>query len=178
MYNAYPHLSSNHRTRIYSMDHAAPSSTFQSLFDVALQDYERQTGTRLFDYPLAKQLEVCDSLESITAFLQERACAFREFRGEDGRIMKSLKRVTHVLYTLSTNAVLGEGIGVVRYKLSWEFYVHSLRLNSHSHPRKQYSPVLPSYLLSVPFSTIYGLFESSKSLSGRPSKTSVRVTTP
>lgn len=100
------------------MDHPSPSSTFQSLFDIALQDYERQTGTKLADHPLAKQLEVCDSVESITAFLQERAWAFREFRGEDGRIMKSLKCVTHVLYTLSTNAVLGEGIGLVRHKLS------------------------------------------------------------
>ena len=54
------------------------------LFDIALQDYEKQTGTKLVDYPLAKQLEACDSVESVTTFLQERARAFHEFRGEVG----------------------------------------------------------------------------------------------
>ena len=159
----------------------SPSSAFQSLFDVALQDYEKQTGTRLVDHPLARQLEVCDSVESITAFLQDRASAFRSFRGEDGRVMRSLKRVTHVLFTLSIKAALGEGVGIVRKNHTWELYVHSLRLNSHSHPRKQYSLVSPYYFLSVPFSDPMRpacSFESSKCLSGRPSKTSVRVTTP
>lgn len=112
------------------MDHPSPSSTFQLLFDLALQDYEKQTGTRLADHHLAKQLEACDSVESITAFLHDRACAFREFRGEDGRIMRSLKRVTHVLYTLSTNAALGEGVGLVRNKLSWELCLPSLHLTA------------------------------------------------
>jgi hypothetical protein len=89
--------------------------------------------------------------------------------------MKSLKRVTHVLYTfLPTPSRRGCRSSALQ-ALSWGLYVHPLRLNNHSHPRKQYSLVLPSYLLSVPFSD---LFESSKSLSGRPSKILVRVTTP
>ena len=38
---------------------------------------------------------------------------FYEFRGEDGKIMKSLKSAIHILNTLSGSSVLGEGIGIV-----------------------------------------------------------------
>ena len=45
-------------------------SRFRSLLDAALQDYEKQTGTKLVDYPLAKEFEACDTVESITAVFQ------------------------------------------------------------------------------------------------------------
>jgi hypothetical protein len=92
------------------------SSSFQDLFNAALQDYETQTGTRLDNHPFAKQLETCDSVDSITAVLQEQAQIFREFRGDNGNAMKSLKSSVDVLYTLSTSTVLGEGVGLVRPK--------------------------------------------------------------
>jgi len=96
------------------MSHASSSSSFQLLFNAALQDYENQTGTKLDEHPLAKQLESCDSVDSITSVLQQHAQKFHEFRGgEDGKIMKSLKCAVHVLYTLSTSTTLGEGIGLV-----------------------------------------------------------------
>ena len=98
------------------MSHASSSfqsSSFQLLFNAALQDYTNQTGTKLDEHPLAKQLESCDSVDSITSVLQEHAQKFHEFRGEDGKIMKSLKCAVQVLYTLSTSAALGEGIGLV-----------------------------------------------------------------
>jgi hypothetical protein len=97
---------------ISHMSHPS-SSSFRSLFDVALRDYENQTGTKLVDHPFAKQLEKCDSVDSISSALQEHARRFCEFRGEDGKIMKSLKCAVQVLYTLSTSTVLGEGIGIV-----------------------------------------------------------------
>jgi hypothetical protein len=100
--------------RIPDMSHA--SSSFQSLFDAALQDYTNQTGTRLDEHPFATQFETCSSVESISSVLQEHARAFREFRGEDENIMKSLKSTVHILYTLSISVVLGEGIGLVRQK--------------------------------------------------------------
>jgi len=132
------------------MSHPSPSSTFQVLFDTALQDYEKQTGTKLADHPLAKQLEVCDTVGSITDFLQERTRTFREFRGEDGKLMRSLKRVVHVLYSLSASTVLGEGIGIVCPKVPLAILSHLCLLNSRSHPRKQYSPVSLSYSPYVP----------------------------
>ena len=81
------------------------SSMLQSLFDAALRDYEKQTDMKLIEHPLARQLENCNSVESITAVLQEQARAFTEFRREDDKVMKPLKRVVHVLHAISTNLV-------------------------------------------------------------------------
>ena len=89
-------------------------SSFQDLFNAALQDYENQTETKLVEHPFAKQLEECDSVDSIVAILQEQAQTFRKFRGDDGKIMKSLKSSVDVLYMLSNSTLLGEGIGLVR----------------------------------------------------------------
>jgi hypothetical protein len=133
------------------MSHPSPFLTFQSLFDVALHDYENQTGTRLADHPLAKQLEACDSVVTITAFLQERVRAFHGFREEDGKFMRSLKRVVHVLYTLSTNAALAESIGlVVRPKIPLGISLSLHTLNSHSHQPRLYSLDSPFYSPYVP----------------------------
>ena len=94
----------------------SPSASFLLLYNSALQDYATQTGTSLVDHPFAKRLEKCDSVDSISSLLQENVRRFGEFRTEDGKIVKSLKCAVHVLYTLSTSAVLGEGIGLVRPK--------------------------------------------------------------
>jgi hypothetical protein len=118
------HLSSSHRgppffrhiSSISDMSQPSSSSSFQELFNAALQDYENQTGYKLLDHPFAKQLEACDSVDSITAILQEQAQIFREFRGDNGKVMKSLKCSVDVLYMLSISTVLGEGIGLVHPK--------------------------------------------------------------
>ena len=90
-----------------------PFSSFQELFNAALQEYENQTGCTLIEHPLAKQFKRCNSVQSITAILQEQAQIFCKFRGDDGKLMKSLKPSVDVLYTLSISTVLGEGIGLV-----------------------------------------------------------------
>ena len=100
------------------MDHQSQSSRFRVLFESALQDYQIQTGTTLPNHPLAEKLQNCNSVESVTAVLQEQARAFIEFRGGDGRIMKSLKNVVSVLDSLSTSTDLGEAIGLVSRKAS------------------------------------------------------------
>jgi hypothetical protein len=98
------------------MSNPSPSESFRFLFETALQRYEEKTGTKLVEHPLAKQLEKCDSVDSITTFLQKQAQAFSQFKGDDGKVMKSLKYSVDVLYGLSTNTALGEGIGLVRLK--------------------------------------------------------------
>ena len=100
------------------MSNPSPSGAFRFLFETALQRYEEKTGTKLVEHPLAsaKQLEKCDSVDSITSFLQERARVFGKFKGDDGKVMESLKYSVNVLYALSTNTALGEGIGLVRLK--------------------------------------------------------------
>ena len=93
-------------------DQSGPSP-FQSLFESALQDYENQTGIPLANHPLAEQLQNCQSVESVTALLQEKAQAFNEFRGSD-KIFKSLKGVASALSRVSAIAAFSEAVGVVR----------------------------------------------------------------
>ena len=98
------------------MSQPSSSSSFQGLFDAALQDYENQTKTKLVEHPLAKKLEACDSVDSITAILQEQAQSFGGFRGDDGKITKSLRSSVDVLYTLSNSTILGQVIGLLVHK--------------------------------------------------------------
>ncbi len=96
------------------MSEQLQSSGLRVLFESALQDYQNQTGTILTGHPLAEQLQNCDSLESVTAVLQDQAQSFNESRGSDGRIMKSLSCIVTVLHTLSASTGLDEAIGLVR----------------------------------------------------------------
>ena len=91
-------------------------SNLRSLFETALREYEKQAGTDLLNSCLIHKLHDCDSVDTISAVLQEQAQAFNQFRGGDGKLIKLLKRTVHVLHTLSSSSVLGSGIGLVRYK--------------------------------------------------------------
>jgi hypothetical protein len=88
-------------------------STFQVLFNSALQDYKDKTGTSLIDHPIAKQLEICESVSSITAILQEQAQSFREFRENDGKLMKAINSSVDVLCSPSISSALNGAIGLV-----------------------------------------------------------------
>jgi hypothetical protein len=94
------------------MSQTSTSSSFRSLLDAALQDYANQTGIKLDDHPLAELLERCNSADSMFSVLQEHAQSFREIC-EDGKIMKSLKSVIHILYDLSNSSAFGDGTGIV-----------------------------------------------------------------
>jgi hypothetical protein len=114
------------------MSQLSSSSSFQALFAAALYDYESRTGISLVNHPLAKQLEECDSLDSIIAILREQAKGFREVR-DNGKLMKSVNCSVDVLYILSTSTALGEGVGIVRPKQSSTFLVLD-----------RYSPAIPA----------------------------------
>ena len=103
-------------------------SRFRLLFESALQDYQNQTGTTLANRPLTEKLQNCDSVESVTAVLQEQARAFTEFRGDDGRFMKSLRGVVSVLYMLSASTALGEAIRLVCLNVLMEILLLMLYL--------------------------------------------------
>jgi hypothetical protein len=95
------------------MTHPSSSSSFQPLFHAALKQYAHKTGTKLDDHPISRQLDDCDSLDSVSSLIQEHAQRFAKSRGDDGRIMKCLNSAIHVLYTLSTRSGLGEGTAPV-----------------------------------------------------------------
>jgi hypothetical protein len=75
----------------------------------------RSTCINLADriFPMAKQLETCESVNSITAILQEQARSFREFRESDGKLMKALNSSVDVLCSPSISSALSETIGLV-----------------------------------------------------------------
>jgi hypothetical protein len=92
-----------------------PATTFniQELFENALKEYERRAGTKLLEHELTIALESCDSADSVIEVLQTEAKKFQKFRGDDGKVMKWLNRTVNLLYTLSTNQLVGLGVGFV-----------------------------------------------------------------
>ena len=133
------------------MSHSSSFSSFQSLFNAALQHYADQIGTKIDDHPIAKQLEACDSLDSISSVLQEHAQRFAKSRGDDGRIITCLNRTIHVLYTLSTSTVLGEGTALVCPTPLILILCPSCLPQSCSHRQKPYLLLSRSCLLYVCF---------------------------
>ena len=90
-----------------------PSPELKSLFETALNEFEKRAGSNLVQHQIIDRLVNCESADSVIDVLQEQAQAFRNFRGDDGKLMTWLKRTVNALYTLSTSGVLGEGIGLV-----------------------------------------------------------------
>ena len=107
-------------------------SMLQSLFEAALHNYEEQTGMTLIDHPLATELENCNSVESITEVLQEQARAFTEFRRDDSKVMKPLKRVVHVVHALSTSLVCRVALACIYFSRR---YFYSLSPMRRQYPR-------------------------------------------
>ena len=97
------------------MAHQSDSARFQALFEHTLQAYEEKAGVSLTQHPLAIKLQTCDSVEAITALLQDQAQAFRDLQGSD-KIMKSLKTTVSILSKLSSAASLADAFGLVRQK--------------------------------------------------------------
>jgi hypothetical protein len=90
-----------------------PSPELKSFFEAALNEFETRTGTNLVQHQVIDKLVNCRSADSVIDVLQEQAQAFRNFRGDDGRVMTWIKKTVNVLHSLSTSGVLGEGIGLV-----------------------------------------------------------------
>jgi hypothetical protein len=103
----------SHISSISDMSQPSSSTTLQALFDGALQDYKDKTGNTLIDHPIARQLETCESVDSITSILQEQARSFREFRENDGTLMKALNSSVDVLCAPSISSALNEAVGLV-----------------------------------------------------------------
>src|SRR6266850_1060161 len=122
-------------------------SRLEVLFDAALESYEKQTGMKLINHTLARQLENCHSVDAIMGLLQQQARTFTEFRGDHGKVKKSLMRTVHVLHALSTSTALGEGVGLVRIcQMPFLRIPGSSRsFHSHSHLQRQYLPASLSY---------------------------------
>ena len=88
---------------------AFTSSNFQTIFNVALTKYTKQTGKDLRDHPLAHRINSCQSPDSVLDIFQEQSRAFDEFKNGDTKLFKWLRPVVDVLHALSTNPILSDG---------------------------------------------------------------------
>src|SRR5712672_2669324 len=95
-----------------------PFPELKSLFEAALDEFEKRAGTNLLQHQIIDKLVNSQSADAIIDVLQEESQAFRNFRRDDGKLMTWLKRTVNVLYILSTSSILGEGIGLVRLHTS------------------------------------------------------------
>ena len=86
---------------------------FRELFDSALRAYEKETGVSLANHRLAMELQHCDTIEGITALLQDQA---KDFKKGD-KIAKSVETIVSILTPLSSAASLPDTVGLVRQKV-------------------------------------------------------------
>ena len=82
------------------------SPELKSLFETALNEFEKRAGTNLVQHQIIDKLVNCESADSVIDVLQEQAQSFRNFRGDDGKLMTWLKRTVNVLYALSTSDLI------------------------------------------------------------------------
>jgi hypothetical protein len=95
-----------------------PYLQFRHLFDAALEEYIRKTGTDIAADPLTARFldRKCNSSNAVLEILEEQARAFDQFRKGDWKVqlMRKLKPTVEILFGLSTSGVFGEGMGLVR----------------------------------------------------------------
>ena len=90
------------------------SSNFQSVFNAALDAYEKKTKTKLLTHPLASQLQSCDSPTAVLSVLQELIQQFDHRRRTDERLTNWLNPTVNVLYAFSST--LGQGVALHQEK--------------------------------------------------------------
>ena len=97
-----------------TLDTAAASSRFRTIFQAALKSYRKQTKEDLLTHPLVSQLQTCDSTTAIIAILQEQVREFDESHSGDERLTKWLGPTVNVLNAFS--AAVSGGVSLVSLK--------------------------------------------------------------
>jgi hypothetical protein len=85
------------------------SAHFHALSESGLQAYEKKTGIKLAEHPLALRIQSCRSVDDISTLLQSQAEAAGDLRASD-RIMKAIKRTLSIVVPLSAAASLAAGL--------------------------------------------------------------------
>ena len=94
------------------------SARLQTLFESALQDYEKLPGVALADREdsFSIQLQRCHSIDDITKLLQEKTKAFGDFQQHD-RIYKAIKATVSIVTPISALASAADDAGLVRQEV-------------------------------------------------------------
>ena len=102
-------------SRVYPVA-SSSSSNFQSIFNAALESYEKKTKCKLLSHPLAAQLQSCNSSIAVLSVLQDLIQEFDHCRNSDERLTNWLSPTVNVLYAFSN--FIGQGVGLVSLYLT------------------------------------------------------------
>jgi hypothetical protein len=89
------------------------SARFNSLFESALHAYEKKTGIKLPEHPLALQIQSHHSVDDISTLLQNQAQAVNNDSHSIERIIQSIKKTVSILNPLSDATSLADDVGLV-----------------------------------------------------------------
>jgi hypothetical protein len=88
-------------------------SSFDAILNAALTKYANETGHDLCNHPLALEIDVCDSADSILALFQKKAKEFDDFRNGDSKLMRWIQPTVINLHALSINPTLNAAVSFV-----------------------------------------------------------------
>jgi hypothetical protein len=98
-------------SQVLSSPSTSTSSNFQSIFNAALEGYEKKTKKKLLTHPLVTQLQSCNSPTEILSLLEGLVQQFDQGRSSNDRLQSWLNPTVNVL--LAFSATLSEGVGLV-----------------------------------------------------------------
>ena len=104
------------------------SSTFDTLFNAALEKYTKQTGKDLCNHPLASEIDSCKNIDSILNIFKKQAQAFDEFKNGDVNLLRWLTPVVDVLHALSTNKAIRDSVSHVSPATTLLFHILELSI--------------------------------------------------
>ena len=91
---------------------ASTSQTkFVSIFNAALESYQRKIKKDLASHPLLPGLQSCESPEAVLAVLREQVPAYNQSQNGDDGLTKWVTPTVNVLYSFS--GTIGQGVGLV-----------------------------------------------------------------
>ncbi|KAF8261960.1 hypothetical protein EI94DRAFT_745985 [Lactarius quietus] len=95
-----------------SLPSQAPVSSLrpESILEVALNEYRKNTGNDLLSHPLASELQRCASVDGILVILQRQADTLERLKGGDRGLMKWVNSSVNILCSIS--GTLGDGAGL------------------------------------------------------------------
>jgi hypothetical protein len=94
---------------------ASSPFNFNTIFNSALETYERRTKQDLTSNLLLPRLQACDSPEAVLAVLREQIPEIGQSHSADDKVTRWLIPTVNVLYGFS--AAIGEGAGLASTRI-------------------------------------------------------------
>ena len=89
----------------------AASARFQTIFDSAVESYQKKTKNDLANHPLASLIKSCHTTRDIVTLLQDQVREFDKSRSGDNRLTEWLLPTVNVLWAFSD--VVSGGVSLV-----------------------------------------------------------------